>query len=260
MSAAALMARIDQARSGHQKAKEMLGETRDFPDVGEGLENAQNSIDGGGVLDDVGDWFDGVGNWFDDQWDKLTGNVETPPLPDPVDLGEADGELQGADGEGGLEPENPDGSNYYGRTSDEPVIDQGNEPTCAPVSAAMLLETFGIDADPERLAEQAGTTEVGTDMADLESAMRDNGVNARLQNQLSIDDLAEATADHPAIAYVDLERGAHAVVIDGITERNGEQMVAIRDPAGGRQYFTPVDEFEQQFNLSEDGGLAIVIR
>jgi len=30
-----------------------------------------------------------------------------------------------------------------------------------------------------------------------------------------------------------LDRGYHAVVVDGITVRNGQPVIAIRDPAGG---------------------------
>ena len=38
----------------------------------------------------------------------------------------------------------------------------------------------------------------------------------------------------------------HAVVIDGITTRNGVRVVAIRDPHGV-QYFSPVDTFRRTF-------------
>jgi len=47
-----------------------------------------------------------------------------------------------------------------------------------------------------------------------------------------------------------LDRGGHAIVVDGITVRQGQQVVAIRDPALGRQYFTPIDEFSQKFSGS----------
>ncbi|KAM3096002.1 hypothetical protein ACKFKG_12115 [Phormidesmis sp. 146-35] len=79
MSATDLMARIEQARSGYQKAKEMLGETRDFPDVGEGLENAQNNIVGevfdefGDPFDEVGDALENVGEVLDEVGDVLDG-------------------------------------------------------------------------------------------------------------------------------------------------------------------------------------------
>jgi filamentous hemagglutinin len=52
----------------------------------------------------------------------------------------------------------------------------------------------------------------------------------------------------PAIARMSLIRGGHAVVVDGITTKNGKQVVAIRDPAGGLQYFTPVNEFLNSFS------------
>lgn len=45
-----------------------------------------------------------------------------------------------------------------------------------------------------------------------------------------------------------LDREGHAVVVNGVTIRNGQTVVAIRDPALGRQYFTPVEEFYQKFS------------
>lgn len=44
-----------------------------------------------------------------------------------------------------------------------------------------------------------------------------------------------------------LDRGARAGVADGFTVRNGKIVVAIRDPALGRQYFTPIDEFKSKY-------------
>ena len=44
-----------------------------------------------------------------------------------------------------------------------------------------------------------------------------------------------------------LDKGAHAGVADGITVRNGKIVVAISDPALGRQYFTPINEFKSEF-------------
>lgn len=45
-----------------------------------------------------------------------------------------------------------------------------------------------------------------------------------------------------------LDRGYHAVVVDGVTIRNCQTVVAIRDPALGCQYFTPVDEFNLKYS------------
>jgi filamentous hemagglutinin len=65
----------------------------------------------------------------------------------------------------------------------------------------------------------------------------------------TIEDLASATAfGDPAIVRLSLDRGGHAVVVDGITIRKGQTVVAIRDPALGRQYFTPVEEFKLKFS------------
>ena len=37
-------------------------------------------------------------------------------------------------------------------------------------------------------------------------------------------------------------------VVDGVTIRNSQTVVAIRDPALGRQYFTPVNEFNLKYS------------
>lgn len=38
------------------------------------------------------------------------------------------------------------------------------------------------------------------------------------------------------------------MIVDGITRKNGIQVVAIRDPAGsGKQFFSPVSEFQEFF-------------
>ena len=56
------------------------------------------------------------------------------------------------------------------------------------------------------------------------------------------------TKGHPAVVATRLDRGGHAIVVDGITTRQGQKVVAIRDPALGRQYFTPLEEFSDRFS------------
>jgi filamentous hemagglutinin len=73
--------------------------------------------------------------------------------------------------------------------------------------------------------------------------------SARALTDQTIESLTRATAKgDPAIALVDLDRGRHFVVVDGVTSRQGQKVVAIRDPANGRQYFTPVEEFSERFS------------
>lgn len=66
---------------------------------------------------------------------------------------------------------------------------------------------------------------------------------------VTLEQLAAATAGgNPAILAMSLTRGGHAVVVDGVTMRAGQAVVAILDPALGWQYFTPVEQFVRQFS------------
>lgn len=76
--------------------------------------------------------------------------------------------------------------------------------------------------------------------------------DARWVRRVSLDDLAKVTSQgKPAIVYLRLSRGGHFVIVDGITVLRGQKFVAIRDPAGGRQYCTPVKEFLEKFRGGE---------
>ncbi|EOG5457238.1 hemagglutinin repeat-containing protein [Cronobacter turicensis] len=149
---------------------------------------------------------------------------------------------------GNLEPGNS-ASTSMPRNGDRLVINQGNLPTCGPNSCAMVLDTAGIKVDVGQLITQSGVTAKGTTMARLSNVLNQNGLSAKRVTGVSMESLAKATSKgDPAIVRMSLDRGGHAVVVDGITIRNGQQVVAIRDPALGRQYFTPIDEFRQKFS------------
>ncbi|MBD2088591.1 C39 family peptidase [Microcoleus sp. FACHB-1515] len=294
MSAADLIARIDAARGDHQRASDLLAEARDRyeppepppPPPDEGIDIsaiAHTALDFAGFIPGVGVVADlanaalyaAEGNYA---MAGLSAAAAVPLVGDAAaaaklaakganaamdvarvgDMaGDAArvGDASSAFRRGGLEFRNP-ASTSLTRSGDRPVFDQGSAPTCGPVSAAMVLATSNRHVDINRLAQQAGTTQRGTQMKDLKSAMNANGANVRLEQRLSVDGLAQRTAQgNPAIAHMKLDRGDHAVVVDGVTERQGVRVVAIRDPAGGRQYFTPADEFAQRFT-----GRAIVSR
>lgn len=80
-------------------------------------------------------------------------------------------------------------------------------------------------------------------------SLRQNGMNAAWKTGYSIDDIARATqTGKPLIAAVRVPGGGgHAVVIDGVTTRMGQLVVAVRDPASGRQYFELASEFAKRF-------------
>ncbi|MBS9443874.1 DUF637 domain-containing protein, partial [Photorhabdus heterorhabditis] len=157
---------------------------------------------------------------------------------------------KGATGQnvGNLEPGNP-ASTSIPRNGDRLVLNQGQLPTCGPNSCAMIMDTAGLKYDLGKLITDAKVTANGARMNDLASAMRNQGLtDAKFTSKISVEDLAKATSNgHPAIVAMKLNRGGHAVVVDGITVRNGQHVVAIRDPALGRQYFTPINEFKEKF-------------
>lgn len=111
------------------------------------------------------------------------------------------------------------------------------------------MDTAGLKYDLGKLVTDAKVTANGARMNDLATAMRNQGLSdAKFTAKISVEDLALATSKgNPAIVAMKLDRGGHAVVVDGITVRNGQQVVAIRDPALGRQYFTPLNEFKEKF-------------
>ncbi|PPU84024.1 hypothetical protein XsacCFBP4641_05955 [Xanthomonas sacchari] len=147
-----------------------------------------------------------------------------------------------------LEPSNPNSISLK-RNGDRLTIDQGSTPTCGPTSCAMVLDTAGRPVNLKQLIVQADVRANGTTMPKLAEALNANGLESRRVLNVTIDDLANATMNgDPAIVRMSLDRGGHAVVVDGVTVRNGQKMVAIRDPALGRQYFTPVDEFMKKFS------------
>jgi filamentous hemagglutinin len=124
----------------------------------------------------------------------------------------------------------------------------------------MLLDTLGKRYDIDEIKKLAEFSEEwGTEMGNLASALQRLGIeNARLEHFPSVKDLArQLDDDHPVIARVKLipnrrgESGYHGVVVDRIRlkpESEWEGAVFIRDPAGGREYLSPLREFEKKFD------------
>ncbi|WP_392551383.1 cysteine peptidase family C39 domain-containing protein [Orbus wheelerorum] len=147
-----------------------------------------------------------------------------------------------------LEPGNPTSTSIV-RNGDRLVLNQGNFPTCGANSCAMSLNTLGKEYDLGKLITDSKVGTGGASMLDVTKALKNQGVNdARFISKASLEQISIATSQgNPVIVAINLNRGGHAVVVDGITVKNGKAVVAIRDPAGGRQYFTPLDEFKQKF-------------
>ena len=130
------------------------------------------------------------------------------------------------------------------------VSDIGNV-ACGPTSCAMVMNDRGQFVNISHLAQDAGLVPgVGTDVLGLSDALRQNGVSAaRASFGTTIDDLAASTANgNAAIAHVNLTGDAgHFVVVDGVTTRGGQAVVAVRDPLDG-QFFVPVAQFKTKFS------------
>jgi hypothetical protein len=160
---------------------------------------------------------------------------------------------------GHLDPLDPD-SFGFPYDSGRLVLDQGSEPSCGIYCGAMLLDTLGKRYDIDEIKKLAEFSEEwGTEMGNLASALQRLGIeNARLEHFPSVKDLArQLDDDHPVIARVKLipnrrgESGYHGVVVDRIRlkpESEWEGAVFIRDPAGGREYLSPLREFEKKFD------------
>jgi filamentous hemagglutinin len=155
---------------------------------------------------------------------------------------------------GSLEPGNPN-SRSFSRNGKREVLNQADAPklpnvACGPTTCGMILNDAGKPVNLNQLLQQAGTNDKGSFINKLSSTLKSHGINnARWGVRVPLDDLAKATSKgHPAIVHVNLNRGGHFVIVDGVTVRQGQKVVAIRDPAGGRQYFTPIDEFMQKYS------------
>ncbi|GCD20890.1 hypothetical protein CTKZ_24520 [Cellulomonas algicola] len=140
-----------------------------------------------------------------------------------------------------------------------PVYSQGQDPTCGPVSAGMAIETMGQPHDMAELVKSAGPD--GMYISDLLSLVQRHHIDARMNLTATVGDLGAATSSaaggNPAIALIRMPPGSshafHYVVVDGVTTRLGQQVVAVRNP-WGTQYFELLDSFTKKFT-----GQAIMI-
>ena len=105
------------------------------------------------------------------------------------------------------------------------------------------------DIDPPNYSSSGKITgKLNYGWGDLNKSMlKNHDVNATFKNRMTIGDLEVATRNgKPAIVAVKQGGAGHAVVIDGVTNRHGVAVVAIRDP-WGKQYFETVESFQKRF-------------
>jgi filamentous hemagglutinin len=113
----------------------------------------------------------------------------------------------------------------------------------------MILDDLLPNRTNTSLGGYKGVTGKGIPANKAADILKSNGLNAKFKARMSVEDLADATSKgKPAIAVIRVKNGGgHAVVVDGVTTKLGEKVVAIRDPWGGKQYFQKVSEFEKVF-------------
>ncbi|CZF86990.1 hypothetical protein GMA8713_05031 [Grimontia marina] len=126
--------------------------------------------------------------------------------------------------------------------------------TCGQHSCGMVLNTQGNPiAVTDIIAKRPPDVDGGTYLTTLKKVCSDNGVKSTTYNSgVKISQLKSWTSNgKPAIATVKTgDNTFHYVVVDGITKRNGIDVVAIRDPAGkinGGVYYETLESFNKRF-------------
>jgi filamentous hemagglutinin len=134
---------------------------------------------------------------------------------------------------------------------DQRYVSEIGDVACGPTACAMVLNDRGQWVNISHVAKDAGLIPgLGTDVMGLAEALQTSGIgSARAVFKATVDDLAAATAKgDAAIVHVRLSGDAgHFVVVDGITTRAGQPVVAVRDPMDG-QFFVPLDQFKAKFS------------
>lgn len=148
---------------------------------------------------------------------------------------------------------------------------QATDYTCGPACLKAALGAFGIGAEEDDLAAQAGTTAAGGTSAEgLAQAAEENGTKSRVVAAMGIDALRDELAAG-RVAIVALQAGddpsgykaTHWVIPTFVPEDRGEE-VEVMDPSLDHvRARLPVDEFEARWHGIDMGeeveGLAVVI-
>jgi hypothetical protein len=147
----------------------------------------------------------------------------------------------------GLGADHPLAADALPRNGNRQVVNQGNAPTCTQNSCAMVLDSLGRRVDPAEIIARGPTGPNGVVFREVPQQFRNVGVQADLLVRQNVDNLASLTRNGtPVVVEIRYGSGVnHAVVVDGVTTRNGQRVVAVRDPHGV-QYFSPVATFQRQ--------------
>lgn len=145
----------------------------------------------------------------------------------------------------------PLGADAIPRNGSRPLYGQGpGTVTCGHNACGMVLDTLGKLVDPARLISELPPRTGGINRIDVRNLFSKNGVSTGTFTGKGVDDLARYTSNgRPVVVRVTGENNfSHFVVVDGVTKRNGIDVVAVRDPIGsGQQYFSPTSTFGQHF-------------
>ena len=146
---------------------------------------------------------------------------------------------------------NPLAKDAISRNTDRLVLSQGNAPTCGHNSCAMVLDTLGKPVNVESLIATLKPTNEGILSRQVSNLLSKNNVENLFLNGRTINDISRYTdKGTPVIVRITDSKNpkefSHFVVVDGITERAGQKVVAIRDPHG-KSYFSPLETFKKAF-------------
>jgi hypothetical protein len=138
------------------------------------------------------------------------------------------------------------------RNGSRTVLFQGTTPTCGPTSCGMILDTFGKSQPLDEIVSAFKIGPKGVALSEITNFLNSKGISTSF-SKMDLAGLKTATAKgNPAIAYVErfeprtgVVQG-HVVVVDGITTRFGQEVIAIRDP-WGQQYFQTLTEFAKEY-------------
>ena len=131
--------------------------------------------------------------------------------------------------------------------SSRPVINQGNTPTCGHHCAVMVLNQRGRYVNVNQLIYSMPPSPKGITGYQVRELLRQNGLDSRFLQRKNINDIRRYTASgKPVIVRIESNNFSHFVVVDGVTNRMGRRVVAIRDPHGV-QYFSPIETFSNNF-------------
>ncbi|HEX8825792.1 MAG TPA: C39 family peptidase [Archangium sp.] len=133
--------------------------------------------------------------------------------------------------------------------------DQGNTNACGTTSLANVMSHWGMPRTHDQIDNSIRAFDLFTAPDKLVEYARDNGLNAQIKNDATIDDIAKMVDQGvPPIVLMDpgdeSDLNLHYVTVSGYNrDANGKITdVVIADSAGGERYTMPIEEFQQKWD------------